>query len=186
MLTIKADRIGELGPHALATSKFIPISTLPSHDHSAKRIGDKFPQGGYDDYYFFTNIPNVPTRIPLSDFSEKSDLLKDLLSPRNEGVEYRAPPVVEVSSVKSSFKLVFDTNQHGVMFYSNNMADPSKGARKKIHGDQASRAMAMHMVLAMLLSSSFTSIFPPFCSQTTTKIRFSRRTNYITITFVVM
>ncbi|KAF8805389.1 galactose mutarotase-like protein [Phlegmacium glaucopus] len=135
MLTIKADRIAELGPHALATGRFVPISSLPSHDHSPKRIGDRFPPGGYDDYYAFTNKASIPTRIPLSDFKEKSDLLKGLLCPTgNGGDKYRVAPVVEVSSAKSGFKLVFDTNQHGVMFYSNNMADPSKGARKKIHG----------------------------------------------------
>lgn len=142
----KADRIAELGPHALATGKFIPVSTLPSHNHNPKRIGDKFPPGGYgqfdqnhltcvilfflpklmnhskDDYYAFTHITKIPTRIPLADFTPKLDLLIDLLRPSSSsssndvGGGYRAEPVVEVSSAKSGFKLVFDTNRKSLPF----------------------------------------------------------------------
>ena len=69
-----------------------------------------------DDYYAFTNNANIPTRIPLSDFTETLDLLKDLLDVTNEGGGYRAAPVVEVSSAKSGFKLVFDTNREILLF----------------------------------------------------------------------
>ena len=75
-----------------------------------------------DDYYAFTNIPNIPTRIPLSDFSENSDLLKDLLRPLgNEEGGCRTAPVVELSSAKSGFKLVFDTNRKFLFFFSFNI-----------------------------------------------------------------
>lgn len=64
-----------------------------------------------DDYYAFTNLPGISIRIPLSDFTDNLDLKKDVLcSVGNERDGYRAPPVVEVSSAKSGFKLVFDTN----------------------------------------------------------------------------
>ncbi|TFK65110.1 galactose mutarotase-like protein [Pluteus cervinus] len=130
-LSIKADRISELDEIALPTGSFISTTTADSpHAHDAKRIGDKFPEKGYDDYYAFTAAaaPNIPSRIPLNSFTPESDLLKDLL----KGT--RTDTLVELSSAKSGLKLLFDSNQHGVMFYSNNLAKATNGARKKIHG----------------------------------------------------
>ncbi|KAF9001493.1 galactose mutarotase-like domain-containing protein [Cyathus striatus] len=139
-LTIKADRIAEIDGDSLGTGSFIPVSSAPAHEHKAKIIGEHFPEKGYDDYYAFEDSANsdVPTRIPLSSFTPNFDYLKDLLTPstvqEKQGRGSRAAPVVELASEKSGLKLVFDTNQRGVMFYSNSLASPLNGARKKIHG----------------------------------------------------
>ncbi|KAG5652985.1 hypothetical protein H0H81_002810 [Sphagnurus paluster] len=93
------------------------------------------------DYYMFrsSEAQQIPTRIPLSSFDSKLDLIKDVLQPCNDAEGNpnrgnRPEPVVEISSDKSGIKLLFDTNQSGVMFYANGLANPSSGARKKIHG----------------------------------------------------
>jgi len=137
-LTIKADHIVELDPNSLATGSFLPISERPSHAHFQKKIGDQFPAGGYDDYYLFENVSgSIPTRVPWSQFRPELDLIKDIIRPsgqESEGPGIRANPVVELTSEKSGLTLTFDSNQRGVMFYSNGLASPAKGARKKIHG----------------------------------------------------
>ncbi|KAH9481106.1 Galactose mutarotase [Psilocybe cubensis] len=136
-LTIKADHVAELGSNALATGNFIPVSTVPAHDHSGKLIGSEMPNSGYDDYYLFEDKAksSIPTRIPSVSFNEQSDFLEDLLRPANdENRGSRPEPLATLSSAKSGLKLEFDSNQHGVMFYSNAMASVTKGARKKIHG----------------------------------------------------
>ncbi|KAJ7253421.1 galactose mutarotase-like domain-containing protein [Mycena rebaudengoi] len=134
-LTIKSDRIVNRDADSLPIG-FLPSSGTP-HDHASKTIGDQFPESGYDDFYSFKTFKKVPTRIPVSSFAEV-DLLKDVLRPSNDpspaGRGDRSDPVVELRSAKSGLKLAFDTNQSGVMFYSNTFANPSKGARKKIHG----------------------------------------------------
>ncbi|KAF8972331.1 galactose mutarotase-like domain-containing protein [Flammula alnicola] len=136
-LSIKADRIAQLDSNSLGTGKFIPVSTVPAHAHASKLIGEQIPQSGYDDYYLFEEKANssIPTRVSLSSFNSKSDLVKDLLRPSGEEERgSRAEPTVILASKKSGLKLLFDSNQHGVMFYSNAMANVAKGARKKIHG----------------------------------------------------
>ncbi|TFK36743.1 galactose mutarotase-like domain-containing protein [Crucibulum laeve] len=145
-LTIKADRVAKLDLDCLGTGSFLSVSDAPAHAHSSKKIGDLFPGGnGYDDYYAFEDSANstIPTRVPLSKFNAEFDLLKDLVRPSNNkdsgGRGSRAAPVVELSSERSGIKLVFDTNQHGVMFYANGLASPTKGARKKIHGGSGVR-----------------------------------------------
>ncbi|KAJ6459464.1 galactose mutarotase-like domain-containing protein [Mycena vitilis] len=133
-LTIKSDRIVKRDADSLATG-FIPSAGTP-HEHAAKLIGKQYPEKGYDDYYAFSPFEKVPTRIPLASFPEV-DLLQDVLRPSNGPTATRgnrSAPVVELLSGKSGLKLVFDTNQGGVMFYSNAWTNPQKGARKKIHG----------------------------------------------------
>ncbi|KAJ7111901.1 galactose mutarotase-like domain-containing protein [Mycena epipterygia] len=133
-LTIKSDRIAKRDADSLSTG-FIPSAGTP-HEHSSKLIGDQYPELGYDDYYAFSSFEKVPTRIPLASFAEV-DLIKDVLRPSNGPTAakgYRSDPVVELVSGKSGLKLVFDTNQGGVMFYSYAWTNPLKGARKKIHG----------------------------------------------------
>ncbi|KAG5645095.1 hypothetical protein DXG03_006909 [Asterophora parasitica] len=155
----KSDRIAELGPDALPTGAFLLAKDHPSHAHSAKRIGDLFPEKGYDDFYLLQNpgSSQFPTRLPLSSFNSKLDLIKDIIQPSNDEQGKptrgnRPEPVVELSSEKSGIKLVFDTNrtsqpsilqprtritfetERGVMFYSNTFGNPASGARKKIHG----------------------------------------------------
>ncbi|KAF7312740.1 hypothetical protein MIND_00289000 [Mycena indigotica] len=135
-LTIKSTHIANRDSDSLS------IGFLPSpgtvHDHSAKLIGDGYPKMGYDDYYKFGQkaYETVPTRLPVSVLeSGEIDLLGDLLKSKSQRLE----PVVELSSAKSGLKLVFDSNQGGVMFYSFAWTDASKGARKKIHGGSGER-----------------------------------------------
>ncbi|KAJ7767230.1 galactose mutarotase-like domain-containing protein [Mycena metata] len=133
-LTIKADNIVKRDADSLPTG-FIPSAGTP-HEHAAKLIGDQYPEQGYDDYYLFPALEKAPTRIPLASFSE-IDLVQDVLRTSNGPTATRGnrtTPVVELASGKSGLKLVFDTNQAGVMFYSNTGANAQKGARKKIHG----------------------------------------------------
>ncbi|KAJ3784508.1 galactose mutarotase-like domain-containing protein [Lentinula aff. detonsa] len=137
-ITIKSDRIVARDADSLNIGNFIPVTSATEHLHEGQKIGDKYPNLGYDDYYAFApRTVKIPKRFPISEFTPKLDLLKDVLIP--SGTEDatrgdRPEPVVELSSDKSGLKLVFETNQDGVMFYSNAWADPSKGARKKIHG----------------------------------------------------
>ncbi|PPQ77622.1 hypothetical protein CVT25_011233 [Psilocybe cyanescens] len=154
-LTIRADHIAELASNSLATGNFIPVSTIPAHDHTAKLIGSDMPNSGYgavlppacnavlsdghyiDDYYLFEDKAksSIPTRIPLVSFDDKSDFLEDVLrAADDENRGSRPGPLATLSSARSGLKLEFDSNQHGVMFYSNAMANVAKGARKKIHG----------------------------------------------------
>ncbi|KAF8181511.1 galactose mutarotase-like domain-containing protein [Pholiota molesta] len=136
-LTIKSDRIATLASNSLGTGKYTPVSTAPAHAHSSKLIGDLIPQSGYDDYYLFEEGANssIPTRIPFSSFNDTSDFIKDLLRESDDKERgTRSEPTVKLLSEKSGIKLHFDSNQHGAMFYSNAMANPAKGARKKIHG----------------------------------------------------
>ncbi|RDB29426.1 Aldose 1-epimerase [Hypsizygus marmoreus] len=136
-LTIKSDRIAELGLDSLAAGSFLQTCDHPAHAHLAKRIGDLFPEKSYDDFYYLQNnrANGIPTRIPLSSLDSNLDLIKDIVQPSNGALRgIRPEPVVTLSAGKSGIKLVFDTNQHGVMFYANGLAKPSSGARKKIHG----------------------------------------------------
>ncbi|CAK5273378.1 unnamed protein product [Mycena citricolor] len=134
ILDMKADNIVKRDPDSLPIG-LIPTANTP-HAHITKAIGDQYPDPGYDDYYFFSPFERAPTRVPLSSFSEV-DLIGDLLRPSNGPRAQRGTrsiPVTELSSTKTGLKLVFDTNQPGAMFYTNIGANPSSGARKKIHG----------------------------------------------------
>ncbi|KAJ8516792.1 hypothetical protein ONZ45_g5931 [Pleurotus djamor] len=136
-LTIKADKINELDDVCLSTGSF--LTNAPGHTHNGKRIGDQFPAKGYDDFYLFTDAPKLPKHFDESSLKDASfDLLKDVLKPTHDPATSKTPTrgdtVVELASDKSGLKLVFDTNQSGVMFYSNNLANPATGVRKKIHG----------------------------------------------------
>ncbi|KAF9220409.1 galactose mutarotase-like protein [Gyrodon lividus] len=133
-LTIKASHVAELGSNSLPTGQYIPVAEADNssgaHIHDNKRIGDLFPATGYDDYYLLSARPNLkfssPHRIPVSEFSDSLNLVDDILAVRND-------PVLKLSSDKSGFAVEFDSNQAGLMFYSNNHANPN-GHRKKIHG----------------------------------------------------
>ncbi|KAG9218721.1 hypothetical protein PLEOSDRAFT_1089196 [Pleurotus ostreatus PC15] len=138
ILTIKADKINGLDELSLSTGSF--IANAPGHTHEKKRVGDNMPSSGYDDYYLFTKSPTLLRRFAASSLEDPTfDLMKDVLRPTHDPTKPSSPPlrgepVVELSSNKSGLKLVFDTNQSGVMFYSNNLANPATGIRKKIHG----------------------------------------------------
>ncbi|KAF9562577.1 galactose mutarotase-like protein [Agrocybe pediades] len=135
-LNIRADHVAELGYKALGTGKFIPVSSVPAHAHTSTLIGQNMPNSGYDDYYLFNEKAKstIPSRIPLASFTEQTNLLEDILRPCDTERVDRPEPLVTLSSEKSGFTLNFDSNQHGVMFYSNALAKPTAGARKRIHG----------------------------------------------------
>ncbi|EGN92376.1 hypothetical protein SERLA73DRAFT_191225 [Serpula lacrymans var. lacrymans S7.3] len=132
-MNMKSTHVAELLPNHLPSGNYIPIAEADggsgAHVHGNKRIGDGFPKGGYDDYYLLSPRPASasPHRIPLSSFAPSLDLVKGLL------VGGRRDPVLELSSDRSGLAVEFDTNQAGLMFYTNNWAD-AKGYRKKIHG----------------------------------------------------
>ncbi|KAH0832841.1 hypothetical protein J3R83DRAFT_11768 [Lanmaoa asiatica] len=133
-LTIKASHIAELQPNSLPSGQYIPVAVADSisgaHIHDNKRIGDLFPGIGYDDYYLLNPRSDCklasPHRISVTEFSDTLDLVNDILTVRND-------PVLKLSSDKSGLAVEFDSNQAGLMFYTNNHAD-TKGYRKKIHG----------------------------------------------------
>ncbi|KAJ7067434.1 galactose mutarotase-like domain-containing protein [Mycena amicta] len=136
-LTIKSTHIANRDSDSLSIG-FLP-SPGTAHEHNATPIGEGYPPMGYDDYYKLAQkgYETVPTRLPASALeSGEVDLLGGLLSGGGDG---RLPPVVELSSAKSGLKVVFDSNQAGVMFYSFAWTDGSKGARKKIHGGSGER-----------------------------------------------
>ncbi|KAF8546687.1 galactose mutarotase-like protein [Imleria badia] len=133
-LTIKASHIAELQSNFLPTGRYIPVAEADNssgaHVHDNKRIGDLFPGTGYDDYYVLSPRSDLklasPHRTPITEFSDALNLVNDILSVRND-------PVLKLSSDKSGLAVEFDSNQAGLMFYTNNHTD-AKGYRKKIHG----------------------------------------------------
>ncbi|EJD07057.1 galactose mutarotase-like protein [Fomitiporia mediterranea MF3/22] len=133
-LHIKSGHSVELDPSFLSTGKLNPVQGTP-RDHKSKRIGDQWPNDGYDEFYVFEkSAPTpIPTRIPLSEFP-KMDLIQDVIHPRQaDPSSPSSPPVVELSSDKSGLNLSFFTNQSGVQFYSGNLILPDS-SRKRIHG----------------------------------------------------
>ncbi len=67
-----------------------------------------------DDYYLFEEKANsaIPTRVPLSSFTDSSDLIGDLLRDSDDKERgTRAEPTVELASNKSGIRLVFDSNR---------------------------------------------------------------------------
>ncbi|THU82850.1 galactose mutarotase-like protein [Dendrothele bispora CBS 962.96] len=147
-LKMKADRIVARDADSLNTNNFISTSSASAHNHNGKKIGEDYPEAGYDDFYVFQPQKiNIPKRLPLSSLTDSLDLVKDLLTPAKNSSQTsqtsssssssrgaRTDPVVELASEKSGLKLVFDTNQSGAMFYSNGLSKATSGARKKIHG----------------------------------------------------
>ncbi|KAM6490718.1 Galactose mutarotase-like domain containing protein [Amanita muscaria] len=133
-LTIRADNVAELNKNKLPTGKFRRTMENKPHFHAGKKIGDFFPDEGYDDYYLFEDLHQFPpTTYPLDAFTQDFNLVNSALNPQQS-----KSPVVELRSDLSGIALRFQTNQHGVMFYSYNYSDPS-AVRKKIHGGSATR-----------------------------------------------
>ncbi|OSC97712.1 galactose mutarotase-like protein [Trametes coccinea BRFM310] len=133
-ISIKADHTIELNQEGLSTGTLLPV-TGTHHAHAEKatgRIGERFPERGYDEFYLFTQreAPPPPSILPASELKPELDLVGAALS--RDG-----PTSDEVASLaggKSGLRVSFATNQPGVQFYSNNLSVPEKGARKKIHG----------------------------------------------------
>jgi len=136
-LMIKADRYAILDSDSLYAG-FLQTADYPEHNHnSGKLIGEDSPKRGYDDFYFLPNTGarHIPTRFLVTSLTPEFDLIKDIIQPLGaQGRGKRPASVAELHSDKTGISLMFDTNQHGVMFYTNIGASADKGARKKIHG----------------------------------------------------
>ncbi|KAK7682610.1 hypothetical protein QCA50_014410 [Cerrena zonata] len=133
-LTIKSDHTIELDASGLSTGELLPVKGT-HHAHAEKasgKIGENWPESGYDHFYVFNKAPpaSQPTRISTSSLSATTSFVEELLTKEGQQID----PVVVIASDRSGLRLTFDTNQSGVQFYSNNLTNPSKGARKKIHG----------------------------------------------------
>ncbi|KAI0635548.1 galactose mutarotase-like protein [Trametes polyzona] len=142
-ISIKADHTLELNSEALSTGKLLPV-TGTHHAHAEKasgRIGEQFPERGYDEFYLFSEraAPPPPSKLPASELKPELDLVGAALSRDGPAGE----EVVSLTGGKSGLRISFATNrwnpstlllEPGVQFYSNNLSVPEKGARKKIHG----------------------------------------------------
>jgi len=133
-LSIKADNTIALHANGLSTGSLAPVKgTHHAHaEKETKKIGENWPTPGYDEFYLFAprSTPTSPTRISTASINPGTNLLAEIFAAEPGTKE----PLVELQSEKSGLKLDFDTNQSGVQFYSNNLTNPTKGARKKIHG----------------------------------------------------
>ncbi|KAF7967966.1 hypothetical protein HWV62_32429 [Athelia sp. TMB] len=128
-LTIKAASVLERDALNLPTGNLPEVSG--AHIHNGKKIGESFPDEGYDDYYLLSSDAVAPIQkyIPLEQITDPAsslDLLKAI-------VEAPSKNAVELKSEKSGLKLTFDSNQSGLQFYSYNWPDVN-APRKKIHG----------------------------------------------------
>lgn len=131
-LNIKASHTAELLPNSLPSGKYCPVGGTV-HEHDDKPIKEGYPNHGYDHYYLLAPRPCeklVPHRISVKEFDTAKagvelNIVKEIFESTNE-------PVVQLKSEKSRLKVDFDSNQAGLMFYTNN--HPNKQFRKKIHG----------------------------------------------------
>ncbi|EIW57180.1 galactose mutarotase-like protein [Trametes versicolor FP-101664 SS1] len=133
-ISLKADHTVELNSEALSTGTLLPVAGT-HHAHAEKssgRIGEQFPEQGYDEFYLFSAraAPPPPSVLPASELTPELDLVGAALSRDGPAGE----ELVSLASGKSGLRLGFASNQPGVQFYSNNLSVPEKGARKKIHG----------------------------------------------------
>ncbi|KAF5342062.1 hypothetical protein D9611_002072 [Ephemerocybe angulata] len=112
------------------SSGYAPTSQDAVHNHAGKAIGENYPEAGYDDYYLLKKgaADSAPTRISTESFTPELDLVGNIIKP-----EYTRS-IAELASSVSGLKLSFDSNQHGLMVYTNGLSSPSKGARKVAHG----------------------------------------------------
>ncbi|KAG1821595.1 galactose mutarotase-like domain-containing protein [Suillus subaureus] len=131
-LNIKASHMAELLPNSLPSGKYCPVGGTV-HEHNDKLIKEGYPNHGYDHYYLLAPRPCEKLarhRISTKDFDtvkvgEELNIVKEIFDSTNE-------PVVQLKGEKSGLKVDFDSNQAGLMFYTNN--HPNKQFRKKIHG----------------------------------------------------
>ncbi|EAU83259.1 hypothetical protein CC1G_11895 [Coprinopsis cinerea okayama7 len=131
VLILKTDHMVVRDGDSLSTG-FADTTQNPVHTFGGKAIGDLYPEGGYDDYYLLkAGVPSsVPTRVPLASFTSELNLVQDLFKP--QGASHGA--AAELSSKQSGLKVTFDSNQHGLMVYTNGLSTVNKGARKLAHG----------------------------------------------------
>ncbi|KAH6913533.1 galactose mutarotase-like domain-containing protein [Coprinopsis sp. MPI-PUGE-AT-0042] len=112
---------------------YTDITQDPVHSHSGKTIGEHYPEAGYDDYYLLRpGVPAAdPTRIPSTSFTPELNLIKSLLE-RASATHPAA--AADLSSKSSGLRITFDSNQQGLMVYTNGLSSVKKGARKVAHG----------------------------------------------------
>ncbi|KAG0706709.1 galactose mutarotase-like domain-containing protein [Suillus ampliporus] len=138
-LSIKASHTAELLPNFLPSGKYLPVGDTV-HEHNDKLIKEGFPDHGYDHYYLLAPRPDVklaPHRISAKEFDAAKAGQVDGLNIVKEIFESANEPVVELRSEKSGLKVDFDSNQAGLMLYTNNHAN--KQFRKKIHGGSGTK-----------------------------------------------
>lgn len=130
-LVLQTDRMVVRDADSLSTG-FEETAKNSAHTFVGKAIGELYPEAGYDDYYLLKQgaATNVPTRVHQSSFTAELDLVKDLLQPTSPS--HNAAAVL--SSKASGIKVAFDSNQHGLMVYTNGLSSVNKGARKIAHG----------------------------------------------------
>ncbi|CAL1717425.1 unnamed protein product [Somion occarium] len=110
-LSIKADHTISLTETGLSTGALSPVKGT-HHAHGEKetgKIGEKWPEGGYDHFYLFSrpSPPSTqPTRIPASQLTPDTSFVEELFTKEPESVD----PVVELASDRSGIRLSFDTN----------------------------------------------------------------------------
>ncbi|KAH9921180.1 galactose mutarotase-like protein [Epithele typhae] len=141
-ISIKADHTVEIDKHSLLSTGNLLAATGTHHAHAEKstgRIGEAFPENGYDEFYVFAQraAPPPPSVVPVSEITPEVDLVGAAMA--RDGPA--AAEVVSLTGGKSGLRISFATNQPGVQFYSNNFSDPEKTARKKIHGGSGSVGM---------------------------------------------
>lgn len=121
--------------------------TLPAPSSSANAVPA-------DEFYVFDRPAHpIPPRIPASALSADTgaNVLQQILS--TSPTALAADPLVALEGAKSGLKVVFESNrtslsirvlgfklmtncaaEAGVQFYTNNLTQPTKNARKRIHG----------------------------------------------------
>ncbi|KAG8864903.1 hypothetical protein FRB96_003489 [Tulasnella sp. 330] len=129
-LDIKGSNRVALRHDYLATGELIPTPGT-EYEHSHKLIGTGYPPRGYDEYYMFDKPTETsPVHVPLSALSSL-DVVGTLV--KETGASENA--LVSLASNQSGIRLMFETNQPGVQFYSANPLS-GNGSRKRIHGGE--------------------------------------------------
>ncbi|KAF9647296.1 galactose mutarotase-like protein [Thelephora ganbajun] len=130
-LTIKGNKTVELHPDMVATGQLTSHdSSSPYHFLNHTRIGSRYPEGGYDNFFVFDQTGEQIVKIFKETELLDADLVHEIIKPVPGKP---AEPKVVLQGSQSGVKLSFATNQSGVQYYSNSLSDGS-GFKKKIHG----------------------------------------------------
>ncbi|KAJ2917534.1 hypothetical protein MD484_g2872, partial [Candolleomyces efflorescens] len=128
-LNLQTDHLVVRDADSLSTG-FASTAGDAVHTHDGKQIGVRSPDAGYDDYYLLKEgaASAAPTRIESAAFTAGLDLISDIIKAKYDR------SVAELASSASGLKISFDSNQHGLMVYTNDLSSASRGARKLAHG----------------------------------------------------
>ena len=107
----QADHTIELNAEALSTGTLLPV-TGTHHAHAEKttgRIGEAFPEWGYDEFYVFSErpVPAPPTVMPAAELTPELDLVSGALASEGPGSE----EVVSLAGGTSGLRISFSTNR---------------------------------------------------------------------------